>query len=133
MSERDENERLLRAGIEAYNRGDLEAAADFFHPDVELYIHTGQGNPGTWHGLDGYRAMVTAWREAFSEDRSEILDVEMVDDHHMLVEMRQTAVGAGSGIPVEMENVYLLEIRDGKAVRFHIYADRETAVAAVRD
>jgi ketosteroid isomerase-like protein len=76
--------------------------------------------------------MVTAWREAFSEDRSEVLALEMVDDDHLIAEMRQIAVGAVSGIPVEMTNCYLLEIRDGRAVRFHIYGDREAAMAAVR-
>jgi ketosteroid isomerase-like protein len=133
MSERAENERLLREGIEAYNRGDVEAMADFFDPDVELYIDTAQGNPGTWRGLEGYREMVSAWREAFAEDRSEVLGVEMVDDYHLIAEMRQTAVGAGSGIPVEMKNFYVLEVRDGRAVRFHIYGDREAAMAAIRE
>jgi hypothetical protein len=46
--------------------------------------------------------------------------------------MRQTAVGSVSGVPVEMTNYYLLELRDGRAVRFHIYGDRDTALAAIR-
>jgi ketosteroid isomerase-like protein len=133
MSERADNERLLRAGIEAYNRGDVEAMADFFDPGIELYIDTAQGNSGSWQGLDGYREMVTAWQEAFAETRSELLDVDMVDDHNLVAAMRQTAVGAGSGVPVEMTNYYLLEVRAGRAVRFHIYGDRESAVAAARE
>ena len=40
----------------------------------------------------------------------------------MIAEVHQTAVGAGSGVPVEMTVFYLLEVRDGRAVRFHIYA-----------
>ena len=133
MTEREHNERLLLQGIEAYNRHDMEAMEEFFDPDVELYIDAGLGNPGTWRGHDGYRAMVAAWRDAFSEDQSEVLSVEMVGDRHLIAEMRQRAVGAGSGIPVEMTNAYLLEVRDGRAVRLGIYADRETAVAAVRE
>ena len=132
MSEREENERLLRAGIEAYNRGDFAAMIEVFDPDVELHVDPAQGNPGTWHGLDGFRQMVSGWRDAFAEDRSELLGLEMVDDRHLIAQMRQTAVGAGSGVPVEMINYYLLEVRDGKAVRFHIYGDREAATAAVR-
>jgi ketosteroid isomerase-like protein len=133
MSERDDNERLLLAGIEAYNRHDMEAMTEFFDPEVELYIDAGLGNPGTWRGREGYRAMVAAWRDAFSEDQSEVLSMEMVGDRHMVAEMRQRAVGAGSGIPVEMTNVYLLEVRNGRAVRFGIYADREAAIAAARE
>ena len=133
MSERDDNERLLREGIEAYNRHDMEAMTEFFDPDVELYIDAGLGNPGTWHGHEGYRTMVAAWRDAFAEDQSEVLAVEMVGDRHMIAKMHQRAVGAGSGIPVEMTNFYLLEVREGRAVRFGIYGDREAAVAAVRE
>ena len=132
MSERERNQALLAAGIEAYNRGDFEAMAEFFDPAVECHIAPGLGNPGTWHGLDGFREMTETWRDAFAEDRSEVISAEMPDDNHLIAEMRQIAVGSGSGVPVEMTNVYLLEIRDGRAVRFHIYADREAAMAAVR-
>jgi ketosteroid isomerase-like protein len=132
MSERDDNERILREGIEAYNRGDVEAIVALFDPQIELHVDAAQGNPGTWIGLDGFQQMMSGWRDAFAEDRSELRDVEMVGDSHLIAEMRQTAIGSASGIPVEMTNYYLLELRDGRAVRFHIYGDRETAMAAVR-
>jgi ketosteroid isomerase-like protein len=132
MSERDENELRLRAGVEAYNRGDFGGMVSIFDPEIELVVDTAQGNPGTWYGLDGFRKMVESWRDAFAEDRSEVIDVSMVDDNHLIAEMRQTAVGSVSGVPVEMTNYYLLELRDHRAVRFHIYGDRDTALAAVR-
>ena len=131
--EREENERLLRLGIDAYNRGDLAAAADFFDPDVEFHVAPGLGNPGTWRGMEGYRQMVSSWRDAFAEDYSEVLGIEMVGDRHLIAEMRQRAVGSGSGVPVEMTNWYLMEVRDRRAVRFHIYGDRDAALAAVRE
>jgi ketosteroid isomerase-like protein len=132
MSERERNQALLAAGIEAYNRGDFEAMAEFFDPAVECHIASGLGNPGTWHGLDGFREMNETRHDAFAEDLSEVISASMPDDNQLIAEMRQIAVGSGSGVPVEMTNVYLLEIRDGRAVRFHIYADREAAMAAVR-
>ncbi len=133
MSEREQNQALLAAGIEAYNKGDFEAMTEFFDPAVECHVAPGLGNPGTWHGLDGFREMTESWRDAFAEDRSEVISASMPDDNHLIAEMRQTAVGSVSGVPVEMTNVYLLEIRGGRAVRFHIYADRESAMAAVRE
>ena len=132
MTERETNERLLRGGVEAYNRGDFQAMIALFDPEIELHVDSAQGNPGTWHGLDGFRKMVESWRDAFAEDTSEVLGLEMIGDRHLIAEMRQTAVGSVSGVPVEMTNYYLLELRDGRAVRFHIYGDRETAMAAVR-
>jgi ketosteroid isomerase-like protein len=132
MSEREDNQILFAAGIEAYNRGDFEALAEFFDPAVECHIGPGLGNPGTWHGVDGFREMTESWRDAFAEDRSEVISAEMPDDNHLIAEMRQTAVGSVSGVPVEMTNVYMLEVRRGRTVRFHIYADRDSAMAAVR-
>ncbi len=132
MSEREENERILREGIEAYNRGDVAAMVALFDPQIELHVDSAQGNPGTWIGLDGFQQMMSGWREAFAEDRSELRDVEIVGGSHLIAEVHQIAVGAASGIEVEMTNYYLLELRDGRAVRFHIYGDRDTAMAAVR-
>ena len=68
MTEREVNERLLRGGVEAYNRGDFQAMVALFDPEIELYVDAAQGNPGTWHGLEGFREMVESWRDAFAED-----------------------------------------------------------------
>jgi ketosteroid isomerase-like protein len=132
MSEPRSNEELLQAGIDAYNRRDFAGMVAFFDPSIELHVSEGQGNPGTWHGIDGFREMVEGWRDAFAQDSSTMVRSWMPNDTHLIAEMRQTAVGSGSGVPVEMTNYYLLEVRDGRAVRFHIYADRDSAVAAVR-
>jgi len=131
-SQRDRNERLLREGVEAFNRGDIETLIAMFDPRIECHVAPGQGNPGTWYGIEGYKAMTGAWGEAFESQQSSILSARFPDEHHLIAEIRQTAVGAVSGVPVEMTNFYLLEVRDGRAVRFHIYGDRESAMSAVR-
>jgi ketosteroid isomerase-like protein len=131
MSERERNERLLRAGVEAYNRGDLESLTALFDPDIESHVAPGLGNPGTWRGIDGFWEMAMAWREAFADESSSVLSVTMPDERHLIAEMRQTATGSVSGVPVEMTNFYLLEVRDGRAVRFHIYGDRQAAMNAL--
>jgi hypothetical protein len=76
--------------------------------------------------------MVTAWNEAWGEIDTNVVSVEAPDDRHVIAEIHQTATGDASGVPVEMVVFYLLEIRDGKAVRFHIHADRDAALEAVR-
>lgn len=132
MDSHERNAELLRTGIGAFNRGDSEAVAAMLDPAVECHVAPGLGNPGTWHGIDGYLEMTETWGEAFTSERSEIVSTEMPDDHHLIAEIRQRAYGAGSGVPVEMTIFYLLEVRDGRAVRLHIYGDREAALAATR-
>lgn len=129
---RERNERLLREGIEAFNRGDQATLLAMFDPRIECHVAPGQGNPGTWVGVEGFQEMTGAWGEAFSTQESSVVATSFPDEHHLIAEIRQRAVGARSGAPVEMTNFYLLEVRDGRAVRFHIYPDHRSAMNAVR-
>lgn len=128
--QRERNEALIRTGIEATNHGDVEAVTALLDPEVESHVAPGLGNPGTWHGIDGYWTMVGAWLEAFATQLINVRAVEFADDDHAVAEVQVEAVGAGSGVPVEMTLYYMIEIRDERAVRFHIYADRDAAIAA---
>ncbi len=131
-SKRERNERLIRDGMEAFNRGDLAAIATIFDERLESRVAPGLANTGVWQGTDGFEQMVTDWGEAFESQRNTIVSFSHPDEHHVIVEVRQEAVGAGSGVPVEMTLFYLFEIRDEKAVRFHLYQDHEAALSAVR-
>jgi len=131
-SQHERNERLLRDGVEAFNQGDYATLVAMFDPGIECHVASGLGNPGTWFGIDGFERMTGAWGEAFASQQSSVVSLNFPDEHHVIAEIHQRAVGAGSGVPVEMTNYYLLEIRDERAVRFHIHPDRESALAAVR-
>jgi ketosteroid isomerase-like protein len=132
MTSRDQHLELLQQGIEAFNRGDESTLIEMFDPRIECRVGPGLMNTGTWHGHDGYRKMVTAWGEAWDSNETHVLSASAPDEHHVITEVHQKAVGGASGIPVEMTVFYLLEVRDGRAVRFHIYADRDSALAAIR-
>lgn len=86
----------VRAGYDAFNRGDFDEAATYYHPDVELH------RPGGQSPLVGSDAL-RAWMEpdAFSEQTIEPVSVE-VGDGRVLIHQRMRALAAGSGI--EMEN-----------------------------
>jgi hypothetical protein len=64
-------------------------------------------------GVEGFEAMTGAWGEAFSTQESSVVATSFPDEHHLIAEIRQRAVGARSGVPVEMTNFYLLEVRTG--------------------
>ena len=50
----------------------------------------------------------------------------------MLLFIRLTASGRGSGIDVESRYAHLWTLRGGKGVRVDAYYDRESALAALR-
>ena len=61
---------------------------------------------------------------------AEIVSVEELSGDYLLVEVKQRAVGAGSGVPVEMALFWLFQFADGEVHKFHLYANREAALAA---
>ena len=54
-----------------------------------------------------------------------------IDDERILVLVKVSAVGRGSGVPVELLNAHEWTIRDGFLVRFKVYRDQAQALAAV--
>lgn len=130
MSESDERLALLQAGIEAFNRGDTDFTLAILADDVECRVGPNLVNSGTYIGHEGYLEMVGAWGEAWESITAKAVTAEDVENDHLLVEIHQEAVGAGSGVPVEMDLYWLFRFVDGKVTRFHLYADRAEAVAA---
>jgi ketosteroid isomerase-like protein len=126
------HERLLREGFEAFNSGDLSRLTAILDERVESRVGPGLVNSGTWHGIEGFQEMIGAWGESFESQRNTVLGTRSPDEHHVVAEVHQAAVGAISGVPVEMTIYYLVEIRDGRLRRIHLYSDAESALAAVR-
>ena len=128
---RKANVDLVRAGMNAFNRGDHAAVLAMLDPEIECRVHGALMNPGTWHGIEGYQRMMAIWGEAWGAMEMTVLTVETPDDRHVIAEVHQRAVGAGSGVPVEMSLFHCYEMRDGRALRFGVYPDRDAALAAI--
>jgi hypothetical protein len=72
-----ENVEVVRRAHEAWNRGDVDAAAESLDPEVEWRTAPNFPDPGTWRGRDEVLRRVTAFLE-FSEELG--VDVqELVD------------------------------------------------------
>ena len=122
---------LIREASDAFSRGDLSVILAALDPEVVSYVSPALMNAGTWHGVEGFTAMVEAWSEAWAELSFEVVDHELVDERNVLVVLKQGAVGRGSGVPVELDIVYLVEFGERGVLRFEIHADRESARAAL--
>ena len=57
--------------------------------------------------------MIEAWNEAWQAIKIEIARVEEVAPDHLVLDVDQNAVGAGSGAPVRMEVFWLFVFREG--------------------
>ncbi len=128
----DDRLKLLQGGIDAFNRGDASPGLEIFSNDVECYVAPDLMNAGMYRGHDGYVEMIEGWGEAWETVMADVAGVEELENDHLLVEIDQRAVGAGSGVPVRMTIYWLFRFVDGKVTRFHLYGEREAAMAAAR-
>jgi uncharacterized protein len=119
---------LLRELYEEWGRGDF--SRDFFAPDVVSHAH---GIVGMVSGQNGLEEMLAAqrdwlrhWERPFRIEAEELLDAGDL----VVALIRWRGRGKGSGAEIEAEGAHVWELRDGKAVRWDIYRDREQALAA---
>ena len=132
MEELSGNAQLAITGLAAYQQGDEETLKGFFDPGIEIYSEPGMINSGSFTGWDGFRQWIAQWEEAWDEINYEPLELIDVDDRLLVARVRVTGRGAGSGLEINREFAYLWEIRDGRAIRFHLYGSPERALQAAR-
>ncbi len=127
-----ENIALAKQGFDAFTRGDLEGVLALVGDDAEVFTPEDLPNAGRFVGRDGYLRWIGGWLEVWETFEVEPLDFEAIGERHVLVPAHQRGVGKGSGVEVEMDVCYMVEVRDGALVRLHFYDERGRALAAAR-
>jgi ketosteroid isomerase-like protein len=131
-SRQEQNVDLARRGMEAYNRGDIDAVLELFSPEVEVYAPPDFINAGVFQGREGWLKWTAQWNEAWESFDIRVDRVEPIGQRFVVVDAHQVGRGRGSGVSVELDVIYLFEISDGRCVYFAIYPDRERALAGIR-
>jgi ketosteroid isomerase-like protein len=133
MSEPSERQRenieIARAGYEAFKRSDVATVLELTDPEVEIFLPPTLPNSGTFHGHEGYMTWLGQWLEAWDDFKIEVRGMEAVGQRHVVTAIHQSGIGRGSGIPVQMDVAYMLDIRGGKVAALQMYLDRAEAVA----
>ena len=121
----DQEIELVRRGYEAFNRGDFDAVAELLHPDVVWNRVADVETPV--QGSQEVRDFMEP--EVFSRQQNEIHSIEALGEC-VLVDGTFSGEGAGSGIEVTQRGFHLWRFRDGKAVEFTYFRDRDEAIQA---
>jgi ketosteroid isomerase-like protein len=126
-----ENVEIIRAGFEGYTGGDIGAMLKSADPDLVTQRWSPLPDPAIYHGLDGLLQMITDWIENFEEFEASVEEYIDVSDHHVITRVRQQAIGAGSGVPIEAEFWFLWTLRNRRYVRLDLYLSKAEALEAV--
>ena len=118
---------IARRGIDAFNRGDVEALAADTTEDVELFpALAGAVEGGGFHGRAGIEAYFQITAETWGEFRVLAEDFYDLGDG-VLVVGRIWGRGKGSRVPVEAPNAIVMDFRGTKVWRIHSYFDQAEA------
>jgi ketosteroid isomerase-like protein len=126
----EENVEIVRSGIEAYSRGDMDRAFADLAPNCR-YTASGAipGRTGVFHGPEGYRQFMDWLRSEFEDAR---VDVDELLDAGDMVIVGSTIRGRGkhSGVEASWVVWQVWTVRNGKVVRGQGFTDRAEAFEA---
>jgi ketosteroid isomerase-like protein len=126
-----ENAQLVREAVEAFNRGDLEAALGRMHPDIEWQTLGAFPDGRTYRGRGQVREFWDDWQETFRGFRLHLEDCVEMGDRHVLATFRVSGEGTGSGAVVESLTVFQLgELRDRKVIWVGMFSTETEALEA---
>jgi len=130
----EENIALIRRGLDAFSRGDFDAAAEDMQPDIEWHVSFRLPdlplNTTVYRGPDEVRQLWAAFRSAWA--KLTVALEQVVDAREDLVVVRARFVGRGSssGIEVDRTVFYVFEIAAGKLKRLRPFDTEADALAA---
>ena len=125
-----ENVDLLKRGIEAFNRGDMDGMLAALDPDLE-FVTAGlfPGVAPVYRGHDGWRAFWEDFRGTWESLSVETNDVVDAGDRIVLL-MTFDARGR-NGLEVHRKFANVWTIRDGLGVKLQSYGEWSAALEAV--
>ena len=124
-----ENEEAIRRAYEGWNRRDLSAIDDLFHPEIEWSLPEGGPHGGSVRGHEQVRAFMESYFDAFDSVRM-VPETFIEAADRVVVFLRMPARGRGSGVQVEVRPAHVWTMRDGKAIHVEVFPERDRALAA---
>ena len=126
----EENLQAVRAGFDAFSRGDMPAFLDLVDPNIVFTPIPEAPDVQFFHGreglLQGLAQYTTEMWEDFSVELREMRDF----DDHVLASYRWCGRGPSSGIEVEVDVYALYTLREGTVVRCSLFTSEQQAVEA---
>jgi ketosteroid isomerase-like protein len=127
-----ENVELMRRGLDAYNRRNVEAMLELVDPEVEWYAALDVllgGEATAYVGRDGIRELFENIDDTFSSLHVDVTEIRDLDDR-VLATGHLRMRGRQSGAEVSSEVGWVVEFRDGRVLRVRTFLDPAEAFDA---
>ena len=121
----------LRDSYEALNRRDIDGTMAVLDEHATWVEHSELPEAGSYRGRETIRHFLEHFLDSWDAFEQHIEEVHTGDDCVLLF-IRLTASGRGSGIDVESRYAHLWVMNEGRGVRVDAYYDRDSALAALR-
>jgi ketosteroid isomerase-like protein len=127
----EENVEVVRTCQQAFERGGLDALAEYCADDIDYRAIEGAlDDHGPIHGKDAVRAYVQDWQDTFDDLTSELVELIDAGEDNVVAVFRNRGRAKLSGVETELTYAALYTFRDGKVARGREYWTREEALEA---
>jgi ketosteroid isomerase-like protein len=127
------NVEVVRLQFEALENGGVDAAARFWHPDIEWRAVEGAVDDiGVISGRDAMRRYYQDWLEMIDDLRGGIEEVVYDSGETLVAILYNSGRGRGSSVPIRGRYTVVYTIRDGLIVRGREYETQAQALEAAR-
>jgi ketosteroid isomerase-like protein len=125
-----ENVEVVRQSIEAFNRREIDAAAQDWDREAEVDWSRSSGvDAGIYRGYEPVRAFWTNWLELFDSFNLEVEELIACGEH--VVVSNVTHLRGRDGIEVHAHSTSVVTLRDRRIVLWRLFATRGEALSAV--
>lgn len=120
---------VVRALFEAWNGRDYARAQEAIDERIEVESAQGTDMDGSFQGREQFAKSLRGFWSSFAAFRSSIEEC-LASGDEVIVGVTHHATGRASGAEVATRNWQVLTVRDGKVVRYRIFATRRQALEA---
>ena len=120
---------VARRVLEAMQHGyDVAEADELLAPDVDWYASVGGLEPFLAEGRESVQQMFEAYRDSWAQLAFEE-EAAVAAGNRVLILVRESAEGRGSGLTVEQASAGLMTLHEGRVAHVVTYIGRNRALA----
>ena len=125
------NIEIVRRSLEAFGQGDFDTAIAAYDPDIVWSTAADEPDQQTYRGIAGLRSFVESIDELWEDRFAGTMEFEDFIERGdwVIVPWRARLRGRGSGISVDVNETYAVQVRDGRIARVDEYRTVDQALA----